>query len=139
MTKMTLKWRLSKLPTVEELGNLIKDKVITQEEARTILFNEQDEVERDVESYKSEIKFLREIVEKMASDKSQITTIIKEVQLPLYKKWEWVNPYVTWCDGGSTSTYTSGSSIPFAATGGSGTSGSFLGLVNQAFRDIETF
>ena len=38
MTMMTkdLKWRLSKLPTPDELRGLVKDKIITQEEARDL-------------------------------------------------------------------------------------------------------
>ena len=54
--KMTsqLKWRLSKLPTVDELLKLVSDKIITQDEAKEILFNKETETERDIESYKQE-------------------------------------------------------------------------------------
>ena len=58
MTKTKLIWRLNKLPTTEELRELVKDKIITNEEARDILFNFESEEDRDSESLKSEIKFL---------------------------------------------------------------------------------
>ena len=57
MTKKIV-WRLSKLPTADELRELVKDKIITQEEAREILFNLETEEERDKKSLESEIKFL---------------------------------------------------------------------------------
>ena len=65
-TKMKLNWRLSKLPTPDEVRELVKDKVITQDEAREILFSQETEEERDKNSLESEIKFLRELVDKLA-------------------------------------------------------------------------
>ena len=52
-----LVWRLGKLPTVEEITTLIDKKIITQEEARQILFNKKDVDERDKKSLEDEIKF----------------------------------------------------------------------------------
>ena len=113
MTKMTkLNWRLSKLPTPEELRDLVKDKILTSEEAREILFTKEDVEERDADSLKSEIKFLREIVAKLSQDKGQTTTIIREIQAP-YKQYEWYKPYWTYCttssdlvNGGANTTTT---------------------------------
>ena len=48
MTKK-LNWRLSKLPTPDEVRELVKDKIITQEEAREILFKEDTKEERNKE------------------------------------------------------------------------------------------
>jgi len=100
--KMTnqLKWRLGKLPTPDEVLKLVNDKLITKEEARDILFKEEvaDETARDKESLKDEIKFLRELVEKLSSNKSQIVEIIKEVEKPYYQ-YKWLQPYVHWCSG----------------------------------------
>ena len=79
----SLIWRLSKLPTVEELRELVKDKIITQEEAKEVLFDEESfipEGDRGERSLQSEIKFLRELVEKLSKSKSEITTIIREVE-----------------------------------------------------------
>ena len=45
--KEELVWRLGKLPTVEEITTLIANKIITQDEAREILFNKKIEEERE--------------------------------------------------------------------------------------------
>jgi hypothetical protein len=42
-----LVWRLSKLPTPSELTELVKEKIITQEEAKEILFSENDVIISD--------------------------------------------------------------------------------------------
>jgi len=117
-TKNTsLIWRLSKLPTVEELRELVKDKIITQEEAKEVLFDEESfipEGDRGERSLQSEIKFLRELVEKLSKSKSEITTIIREVEVPKYQQQSWYQPYYTWCDttGADTIPFTVGNDSP---------------------------
>jgi len=95
MKNKTLKWRLSKLPTSEEVISLVKDKIITQEEAREILFSQETEEDRDEESLKSEIKFLRELVDRL-STKNLIVETIRYIEKP-YTKWGWYKPYEVWC------------------------------------------
>ena len=107
--KKNLQWRLSKLPTPDEVRELVRDKIITQEEAREILFNESEKTDKDVNSLKEEIKFLRELVEKLSNGKRDI--IIKEIEVirPYYEPKPWYNPYITWCSGSitnSSSNYT---------------------------------
>jgi hypothetical protein len=97
-TKTTLKWRLSKLPTVEELRDLVKDGVITKDEARDVLFNRQDEEDRDKESLQAEIKFLRELISNLSS-RSTIVEFIRDT-VPKWSSYGWTKPYITWC--GST-------------------------------------
>lgn len=94
MTK-NLKWRLSKLPTVDELTSLVSSKIITQEEAREILLTSETQEDRDKKSLETEIKFLRELVEKL-SNRSQIVEVIREIK-PSYKTYPWYPPYITWC------------------------------------------
>ena len=140
MTKI-LKWRLSKLPGVEELRDLIKDGVITKDEAREILFNQEDEITREKKDLESEIKFLRELVQKLSSNRSQvIVETIREIEVP-YKKYPWYNPYVIWCS--SPNTYGSGEQESNFATSGTG---DMTMLCNNAstsadidFNDIKTF
>jgi len=92
MTKKLI-WRLSKLPSVEELQSLVKDKIITQDEAREILFKSETDEDRDKDSLQSEIKFLRDLVDKLANHSSyKITEVIKEVYRP-YERWPWYKPY----------------------------------------------
>lgn len=92
-----LKWRLSKLPTPDEVRELVKDKIITQDEAREILFSQESDEERDKDSLKEEIKFLRELVNKM-SNRSTIVETIKYIEKP-YIQWGWYQPYQVYCSG----------------------------------------
>jgi hypothetical protein len=102
--KEELVWRLGKLPTVEEITSLINNKVITQDEAREILFNKKIEEERDIKSLETEIKFLRDLVEKLSQGRNQIVEVIKEVVKPIYIKEPWYQPYYYWCNESSSIT-----------------------------------
>lgn len=103
MTKK-LVWRLGKLPSPDEVRELVKDKIITQEEAREILFSSETEEERDKKSLESEIKFLRELVEKLSRNRTQIVETIREVESP-WRRYPWYEPYIVWCsNGGDTET-----------------------------------
>ncbi len=139
MTKK-LSWRLSKLPSVEELRELVKDKIITQEEAREVLFNFETEEERDSKSLKEEIKFLRETVEKLSSNQTgKITEIIREIQ-PVYRNYGWYQPYYNWCNAVYVTTSNS-----LVGTGSAGitnyslTSASSASPEQTAFTAISTF
>lgn len=149
MTKQ-LKWRLGKLPTPDEVLKLVNDKLITKEEARDILFNEETGTERDVKSLEDEIKFLRELVQKLSNNNSsRIVEVIREVQKP-YLTWDWYRPYQVWCnsssltgDNGTVTTYatalnTSGrSNTTYLLNGGGGTVSGQAGITN--FSNIKTF
>mgnify|MGYP001559140621 FL=1 len=82
MTKKII-WRLKEQPSSESLRELVKDGILTKEEAREILFSQQEDTERDSESLKAEIKFLRELVEKL-SNRSQIIREVEIVKVPYY-------------------------------------------------------
>ena len=92
-----LKWRLSKLPTPSELQELLKAEIITQDEAREILFSEETEVK--TEDLKSEIKFLREVVEDLSKSRSNKVTVI-EKHIKSYPDWTWNQPYYNYCSTG---------------------------------------
>lgn len=96
MKNKKLNWRLSKLPTVEELQALIKDKIITQDEARGILFNEETEEEKDIKSLEKEVEFLRKLVEEMANNRNQIVEKINYIAKPYYR-YDWYKPYLAYC------------------------------------------
>ena len=104
MTK--LKWRLSKLPTPQEVMELVNFKLITQDEAKDILFGEVDE--RDEKSFKEEIEFLRGLVEKLSNNSE--TKIIEIIQERNYTQ-PWYQPYQVW----STS-YNYAGAIPLNGT-----------------------
>lgn len=100
MKNIKLKWRLSKLPSVEELRDLVKDKIITQDETREILFSLENDEDRDKKSLQLEIEFLRRIVQEMARNKTQIVEVIKEIKVPYYEQ-NWYKPYQVWCQSNS--------------------------------------
>ena len=122
MTKKII-WRLKEQPTSEMLRELVKDQILTKDEAREILFNLQEESERDNESLKQEIKFLRELVEKL-SERQKVVEIIREIEKP-YQPSPWWRPYQYWC-GGTTLTNTSDTITLANAT-------------SSNFSDIKTF
>jgi len=101
-----LKWRLPKLPTSTEVIELVKNKLISEEEAKEILFSEETEVAVTEQALKSEIKFLRELVDKLSS-KSQIVETIKYIEKPYYTN-GWYQPYQVWCDSALTTKSLSG-------------------------------
>lgn len=128
--KKRLVWRLGKLPTPDELRELVKDKIVTHEEARDILFNLETEEERDKNSLEAEIKFLRELVEKLSQNQTQrIVEVIREVKVPYYK-YGWYRPYDVWCTGTSTA------GALLTATSGSTTLNT---IANADFSSIKTF
>lgn len=117
-----LKWRLSKLPTVDELLKLVSDKIITQEEAKEILFNKETETERDIESYKQEIKFLKEVIDKLG-DRTKIIEVVKEY-VPHYIHTPFYTPYWTYVTCGTSSACTTTSA---SLTGGGSSGTMYLG------------
>lgn len=100
MTKK-LVWRLGKLPSPDEVRELVKDKIISQEEAREILFTQEDEKAKDLKSLESEIKFLRDLVDKLSQDRSRTVQYITQSQ-PQYARYDWYQPYVVWSSSSST-------------------------------------
>ena len=91
-------WRLKEQPSSESLRELVKDSILTKEEAREILFSSETEEDRDKKSLESEIKFLRELVDKLSSNKLPgVVKVIKEIQSP-WEIWGWYKSYQWWCD-----------------------------------------
>lgn len=125
--KKSLKWRLSSLPTPDEVRELVKDKLITKDEAREILFSQVDEVqERDKKSLESEVKFLRSIIEKLAPNTSKIIETIRIVEKP-YVNTPWYQSYQIYCSNAGNLT-TQG-----VANGLNGTLTTSAGSANTAY------
>ena len=138
-----LKWRLSSLPTAEELRQLVNDKIITQEEARSILFSEEEKDERSIKSLQEEIKFLRQLVESLSSRPEKIVEIIKTVEVPFSNR-KWFEPYTSWCQSSGPMVYYSADGTSTASGGGTGGSGSNVQLNSGTtsstdFSNIKTF
>lgn len=115
MTTKT-KWRLSELPTPAEVGQLVRDEILTKEEAREILISQETDEDRDKKSLQGEIKFLRELVEKLSNNRR--ADIIKEITVieKPYIKQPWFQPYYYYATSG-----TSGTSLNTLAISGTAT------------------
>ena len=132
--KKRIVWRLKEQPSAEMLRELVKDGILSKDEAREILFNSETVEERDTKSLEEEIKFLRKLVEELSrSNRTTIIETIKEVEKP-WRKWDFYKPYETWCynntlklNADTTATYTANSAVM-------GTS-----KVNADFAGIKTF
>ena len=59
MSKEELRWRLKEQPSTESLRDLVKDGILSKEEAREILFSKETE---DIASLKKEVEVLRDVV-----------------------------------------------------------------------------
>jgi hypothetical protein len=141
MTKKII-WRLGEKPSTKSLQELVSCGILNKEEAREILFNYEEADERSIESFKQEIKFLRELVEKL-SNRTQIVGVIKEVYKPYYN-YQWYVPYynycggvtgITTCDGQSGTLIVSGNSYMNTTAGGNSVDTGAL----TNFSSIQTF
>lgn len=65
-----LKWRLKDLPDANGVAQLVEQKVITQEEARQLLFNNNDyqEIER-IKALEKQVEFLEELVRELSKQR----------------------------------------------------------------------
>jgi len=136
MTKKKI-WRLKEQPTAESLRELVKDNILTKDEARAILFSEEEQIDRDKKSLEDEIKFLRGLVEQLSKrDNTRIIETIKEIEKP-WRRFDWYRPYYGWCD-------TSGSTLKLKGnfTGGDGISKLEMKAqnhLNTSFKNLKTF
>ena len=130
MTKKMI-WRLKEQPSTESLRELVKDGLLTKDEAREILFSSREEDERDVESLQSEIKFLRDLVEKLSKSQTKTVEIIREIEKPYYSR-PWYRPYEFWCSSGgglyATNFSTGASDTTLTVSGTSGAGGAFSSI-----------
>lgn len=117
MTKK-IKWRLGKLPSPDEVALLLDKGVLTKDEAREILFSLETDEDRDKASLQEEIKFLRELVQRLSNNnRTEIIRQIEYIEMP-YRKYGWYQPYHIYCSSDNSSTTTTGYTL--TATSGSG-------------------
>lgn len=76
MTKKQLIWRLKEQPSVHELEILLDKGVITKDEAREILFRDQEGVEdsEKIKALEDQVKFLEKVVDALSQRKSTTIT-----------------------------------------------------------------
>jgi hypothetical protein len=128
-----LKWRLTKLPTPEELTLLVEKQILSKEDAKEILLSSETEEDRDKDSLKSEVKFLRDLVEKLSQSKTQIIETIRTIEKP-YRQYEWYTPYFNYCGAGDSITVGVGGNGSYAHTNASS-----IQLDSTDFTKINTF
>lgn len=90
MTKKQLNWRLKDLPDAVDVAELVDKKVITPEEARQLLFNEGKDEGKKFNELEEEVRFLRELCDKLAAKTSGgWTTVVHEYRdySPKYPTW----------------------------------------------------
>lgn len=110
MTKK-LVWRLSEKPSGDVINRLVERQIITKEEARDVLFSEDEQPKKatpnEIDDVKKEVELLREIVLALASKRDAATVIYKYVDRWPYT---WTQPYVTYCssNGGAGGSLTIG-------------------------------
>lgn len=103
-----IKWRLGKLPDPLEVADLVRQGILTKDEAREILFTQETQEDRDKESLQEEIKFLRQLVEKL-SNRTEIVRQIEYIEKP-YRKYDWYEPYKFYCSTNNAIYSTTGTS-----------------------------
>lgn len=117
-----LVWKMKELPTADSIGKLVDTKVITPEEARSILFKEEIKQSDEVEALKEMVNALKEMVKDLLSRQNnvQLVPYTKVIEVPArirpYFDRHWtngssggtLNGYVntTSTTGGGTTTYT---------------------------------
>lgn len=145
--KKKLIWRLGKLPTPSEVSQLVQDKIITYEEAKEILFKEEDEDSRNLpppksahtEELETEIVFLRKLVDKLSEGK---TTVITEyINRYPQQTWQWYKPYMFYCTSAINNNELGGAtSMMYKSIGEVPSVNSAITMANGAsFSDITTF
>ena len=97
MKNTKIVWRLKEQPTADSLRELVKDGILTKDEAREILFSQETSDGDDIKNLKEEIKFLKDLVERLS--KNSRTEIIKQIEYieKPYKRYPWWDKYDMWC------------------------------------------
>ena len=88
-----LVWKFKDLPSAEAVSSLVKEKVITPEEARSILFREEVKRSDEVEALQEMVKTLSEMVKDLMSRSQSVTLVpyTKVVTVPRRYETYWIN------------------------------------------------
>lgn len=105
-----LVWKFKDLPSAEAVSSLVKENVITPEEARSILFREEVKRSDEVEALQEMVKTLSEMVKDLMSRSQSVTLVpyTKVVTVPRRYEPYWINAVGS--TGGITMSSTSGTS-----------------------------
>lgn len=103
--KKQLKWRLSERPTVESIERLIALGVITKEEAKMLLLDEDEIRPKSLKDLENEIGLLRELVLDISKRQPFVINPIQIIErhVERYPTYPWTRPYAVFCSSNSTS------------------------------------
>jgi len=122
-----LVWKMKELPNADSIGKLVDTKVITAEEARSILFKEEVKQSDEVEALKEMVNALKEMVKDLLSRQNNVTLVpyTKVIEVPTR-----IRPYFDryWASGSSGGTLNG--YVDTTTTTGSGTT-TYTMSVNQ--------
>jgi len=113
-------WKLKDLPDAESVASLVETKVITPEEARSILFREEVKQSDEVEAYKEMVKTLQDMVKELLARPNGIQYVpyTKVIEVPARS-----TPYWNTWMGNTTLTSTAAGSSPMYVTSRSNSAG----------------
>lgn len=97
-----LVWKFKDLPSAEAVSSLVKEKVITPEEARSILFREEVKSGDEVEALQEMVKTLSEMVKDLIARSQNVTLMPYTKVVTVPRRYE---PY--WVSGNSGITMSS--------------------------------
>ena len=118
MTKnQELRWRLKEAPTFSDVERAIELKIITKEEARDLLFSNQNQNDK-VKDLEKEVDFLKGVVEELSKNRNW-TTVYKYVEKYPHRPYWWDNVVLCLADA-TTNTMTLAASDSGTITNTSG-------------------
>lgn len=68
--KKTLNWKLKEAPTGSEIAELVKQKIITAEEGREMLFGSREYDYEKMKALEEQVEFLRELVKDLSKNRT---------------------------------------------------------------------
>ena len=83
-----LVWRLKEQPTTESLRQLVKDEILSKEEARTILFSKENSNDK-MNALKEQIKFLEGVIKNLSTNRGMTWINNYPVYTPTYPVRYW--------------------------------------------------
>lgn len=129
MKKTNLVWRLPSKLTLDDIQKMIELKIISPEEAKELTFNSSDDNEK-VKALEEQVKFLKELVDKLSTQSPQVIWRYVETYRPSYPVWSTSNllgnAYTVLCSTASGSTLTTGSNSVNATYTAAGTGGTTI-------------
>lgn len=114
MTKKNLIWRLKDKPSVEDVTELLKEQVVTKEEARDLLFNEAGSDSEKLRDLKKQVEYLEDLVKELSKSRVQNYPVVTPAYVEKWierKHWEpsWI--YYSSNVSSTGSTFTNNTSI----------------------------